>query len=115
MSDFNKLLMWNFNDDVVFISSFIAFVLKTIINVMWNMKIFFFSLIQIVFAKSFEDFWTRCFETMLITFIRKLIFFDVNMFNETFSISKNSFDNFDEFEQRKLFFREEILFSLFNN
>jgi hypothetical protein len=52
---------------------------------------------------------------MLITFIRKLIFFDVNTFSEAFSISKNSFDNFDEFEQKKFFFRKEILFSLFND
>ncbi len=116
MSDFDKLLMWNLNDDVVFISNFVAFVLKTIINVVWNTRIFFiFSLIQVVFAKSFEDFRTRFSWTMLITFIRKLIFFDVNTFNETFSISKSSFDNFDEFEQRKFFFRKEILFSLFND
>jgi hypothetical protein len=114
--DFDKLLMWNLNDDVVFISNFIVFVLTTIINVMWNTKIFFiFSLIQVVFAKFFENFRIRFSWTKLITFIRKLIFFDVNMFNETFSISKNSFDNFDEFEQRKFFFRKEILFSLFND
>jgi hypothetical protein len=116
MSNFDKLLMWNLNDDVVFISNFVAFVLNTIINVMWNTKIFFiFSLIQVVFAKSFEDFRIRFFWTMLITFIRKLIFFDVNTFHEAFSISKNSFDNFDEWEQRKLFFRKEKLFSLFND
>jgi hypothetical protein len=114
--DFDKLLMWNLNDDVVFISNFNVFVLKTIINVMWNTKIFFiFSLIQVVFANFFEDFRTRFFWTMLITFIRKLIFFDVNTFSEAFSISKNSFDNFDEFEQRKFFFRERILFFLFND
>jgi hypothetical protein len=82
----------------------------------WNTKIFFiFSLIQVVFAKSFEDFRTRFFWTMLITFIRKLIFFDVNTFSEAFLISRSSFDNFNEFEQRKLFFRKEILFSLFND
>ncbi len=52
---------------------------------------------------------------MLITFIRELIFFDVNTFNETFSVSKSSFDNFDEFEQRKFFFRKEISFFLFND
>jgi hypothetical protein len=93
-----------------------AFVLKTIINVVWNTRIFFiFSLIQVVFAKSFEDFRTRFSWTMLATFIRKLIFFDVNTFSEAFSISKSSFDSFDEFEQRKLFFRKEILFSLFND
>jgi hypothetical protein len=108
--------MWNLDDDVVFISNSVAFVLKTIINAVWNTKIFFiFSLIQVVFAKSFEDFRTRFFWTMLITFIRKLIFLDVNTFSEAFSISKSSFDNFDEFEQRKLFFQKEILFSLFND
>jgi hypothetical protein len=108
--------MWNLDNDVVFISNFVAFVLKTIINVVWNTKIFFiFSLIKIVFAKSFEDFRTRFFWTMLITFIRELISFDVNTFNETFSILKNSFDNFDEFEQKKLFFRKRILFFLFND
>jgi hypothetical protein len=108
--------MWNLNDDVVFISNFIAFVLKTIINAVWNTKIFFiFSLIQVVFAKSFEDFRTRFFWTMLITFIRKLISLDVNTFSEAFSVSKSSFDSFDEFEQRKFFFRKEILFSLFND
>jgi hypothetical protein len=68
-----------------------------------------------VFVKSFENFRTRFFSTMLTTFIRKLIFFDVNMFNETFFVSKNSFDNFNEFEQRELFFRKEILFSLRND
>ncbi len=47
---------------------------------------------------------------MLITFIRKLIFFDVNTFNETFFIFKNLFDKFDEFEQKKIFFRKEMLF-----
>jgi O-antigen ligase len=115
-NDFDKLLMWNLNDDVVFISSSVAFLLKTIINAVWNTKIFFiFSLIQVVFAKSFEDFRTRFSWTMLATFIRKLIFFDVNTFSEAFSVSKNSFDSFDEFEQRKSFFREEILFSLFND
>jgi hypothetical protein len=108
--------MWNLNDDVVFISNFDVFVLKTIIIVMWNTKIFFiFSLIQIVFAKSFENFRTRFSWTMLTTLIRKWIFLDVNTFNEIFSISKNSFDNFDEFEQREFFFRKEMLFSLFND
>jgi hypothetical protein len=52
---------------------------------------------------------------MLTTFIRKSISFDVNKFNETFSISKISFDNFDEFEQKKLFFRKKMLFFLFND
>ncbi len=52
---------------------------------------------------------------MLITFIRKLIFLDVNTFNKAFSVFKNSFDKFDKLEQRKLFFRKEKLFSLFNN
>jgi hypothetical protein len=32
-NDFDKLLMWNLNHDVIFISNFIVFVLKTIINV----------------------------------------------------------------------------------
>jgi hypothetical protein len=82
----------------------------------YHTKIFIiFSLIQVVFAKSFENFQIRFFWTMLITFIRKLIFLDVNTFNEAFSISKSSFDNFDVFEQRKLFFRKEILFFLFND
>jgi hypothetical protein len=108
--------MWNLDDDVVFISNFVAFVLKTIINVVWNTRIFFiFSLIQVVFAKSFEDFRTRFSWTMLTTFIRELIFLDVNTFNEASSVSKSSFDSFDEFEQRKLFFRKEILFFLFND
>jgi hypothetical protein len=108
--------MWNLNDDVVFISNFDVLILKTIINIVWNTKIFFiFSLIKIVFAKSFKDFRTRFSWMMLITFIRKLIFFDVNTFNETFSISKSSFDNFDEWKQRKLFFWKEKLFSLFND
>jgi hypothetical protein len=108
--------MWNLNDDVVFISSFNVFVLKTIIIDMWKTRIFFiFSLIQVVFAKSFENFRTCFVWTMLTTFIRKLIFLDVNMFNEAFSISKNSFDNFDKFEQRKFFFRKKMSFSLFND
>jgi hypothetical protein len=37
------------------------------------------------------------------------------MFSEAFSVSENSFNSFDEFEQKKFFFREEILFSLFND
>jgi hypothetical protein len=52
---------------------------------------------------------------MLTSFVQKLIFFDVNTFNKTFLISKNSFNNFDEFEQRKFCFREEKLFFLFND
>jgi hypothetical protein len=108
--------MWNLNDDIVFISNFDIFVLKTIIIVVWNTKIFIiFSLIQIMFAKSFEDFRTRFSWTMLTTFIRKLIFLDVNTFNEAFFISRSSFDNFDEFEQKEFFFRKEILFFLFND
>ncbi len=114
--DFDKLLMWNLNDDVVFISNFDAFVLKTIIIVVWNTKIFFiFSFIQVAFAKSLKSFRTLFSWTMLTSFIRKLISLDVNMFNETFSISKNSFDNFDEFEQKEVFFEEENLFFLFND
>jgi hypothetical protein len=108
--------MWNLNDDVVFILSFVVFVLKTIINVMWNTRIFFiFSLIQVVFAKFFEDFRTRFSLTMLISSMRKFIFLEINTFKNAFSISKSSFDNFDEWEQRKLFFRKKILFSLFND
>jgi hypothetical protein len=108
--------MWNLNNDVVFILNCDVFVLKTIINVMWNTKIFFiFSLIQVVFVKFFENFETRFFWTMLITFIRKLIFFDVNTFNEIFFVFKNSFDNFDKWKQRKLFFWKKKLFSLFND
>jgi hypothetical protein len=68
-----------------------------------------------VFAKSFENFRTRFFWTMLTTFIRELIFLDVNTFNEAFFISKSFFDNFDEFEQKEFFFRKEMLFFLFNN
>jgi hypothetical protein len=52
---------------------------------------------------------------MLISFIRELISFDVNTLNEAFFVSKSSFDNFDEYEQRELFFRKEMLFSLFND
>ncbi len=68
-----------------------------------------------MFAKSFENFRTRFFWTMLTTFIRELIFLDVNTFNEAFFISKSFFDNFDEFEQKEFFFRKEMLFFLFNN
>jgi hypothetical protein len=115
-NDFDKLLLLNLNDDVVFISNSVVFVLKTIINVVWNTKIFFiFSLIQVVFAKFFENFRTRFSLTMLISFIRKFIFLEINTFKNAFSISKSSFDNFDEWEQRKLFFRKEKLFSLFND
>jgi hypothetical protein len=67
----------------------------------WNTKILFvFSLIQVVFVKSFENFRTRFSWTMLTSFIRKLISFNVNTFNKVFSISRNSFDNFDKFEQK---------------
>jgi hypothetical protein len=65
--------------------------------------------------KIFRRFSNSLFWTMLITFIRKLIFLDVNTFNKAFSVFKNSFDKFDKLEQRKLFFRKEKLFSLFNN
>jgi hypothetical protein len=68
-----------------------------------------------VFAKSFENFRIFFSWTMLTSFIRKLIFFDVNTFNEAFSISRNSFDNFDEYEQKEFFFRKKMLFSLFND
>jgi hypothetical protein len=115
-NDFDKLLMWNLNDDIVFILNFNVFVLKTIIVAVWNTKILvIFSLIQVVFAKSFENFRTFFSWTMLISFIRNLISFNVNTFNETFFVSKHSFDNFDEYEQREFFFRKEMLFSLFND
>jgi hypothetical protein len=65
--------------------------------------------------KIFREFSNSFSRMMLTTFIRKLIFFDVNTFNEAFFVSKNSFDNFDEIEQRKLFFREKMLFSSFND
>ncbi len=68
-----------------------------------------------MFAKSFENFRTRFSWTMLTTFIRKLIFLDVNTFSEAFFVSKNSFNNFDEFVQRELLFRKEMLFFLFND
>ncbi len=115
-SNFDKLLMWNLNDDVIFITNFDAFILKTIIIVIWNTKILvIFSLVQIVFAKFFENLKTLFFLTMLISSMRKLIFFEINKFKNVFSIFKRSFDKFDEWEQRKLFFRKEKLFSLFND
>jgi hypothetical protein len=114
--DFDKLLMWNLDDDVVFISSFDVFVLKTIIIAVWNTKILvIFSLIQVVFAKSFEDFRILFFLTMLISWMRKLIFLEINTFKNAISISRRLFDKFDEWKQKKLFFRKEKLFSLFND
>jgi hypothetical protein len=108
--------MLNLNDDDVFISNFDAFVLKIIIIAVWNTKILvIFSLIQVVFAKSFESFRILFSWTMLTSFIRKLIFFDVNTFNKAFFVSRSSFKYFDEFEQTEFFFREEMLFSLFND
>jgi hypothetical protein len=71
---------------------------------------FIFSLIQIVFAKSFKDFRTRLFLTMLISSMRKFIFLVINTFKNAFSISKSSFDNFDEWKQRKLFFQKKNYF-----
>jgi hypothetical protein len=65
--------------------------------------------------KIFRRFSNSFFLTMLISSMRKLIFFEINTFKNAFSSSKNSFDNFDEWEQRKLFFRKEKLFSLFND
>ncbi len=115
-SDFCKLLMWNLNDDVVFISNFDVFVLKAIIIVVWNTRIFcIFSFVQVVFAKSFEDLRTFFFLTMLISSMRELISFEIITFKNAFFVSKRSFDKFDEWEQRKLFFRKEKLFSLFND
>ncbi len=75
----------------------------------------YFSLIQIVFAKSFEDFRILFFLTMLISSMRELIFLEINTFKSAFSISKRSFDKFDEWKQRKLFFRKKKLFSFFND
>jgi hypothetical protein len=75
----------------------------------------YFSFVQIVFAKSFEDFRTRFFLTMLISSMREFISFEISTFKNAFLISRNSFDNFDDWEQRKLFFRKKKLFSLFND
>jgi hypothetical protein len=47
--------------------------------------------------------------------MRKLIFLEISTFKNAFSISKRSFDKFDEWKQRKLFFRKRKLFSLFND
>ncbi len=114
--DFDKLLMWNLDDDVVFITNFDAFVLKTIIIAVWNTRILvIFSLVQVVFAKFLEDFRIFFFLTMLISSMRKLIFLEINTFKNAFSVSRRSFNKFDEWEQRKLFFRKEKLFSLFND
>jgi hypothetical protein len=115
-NDFNKLLMWNLDDDVVFITNSDVFVLKTIIIVVWNTKIFvIFSLVQDVFTKSFEDFRTFFFLTMLISSMRKLIFLEISTFKNAFSVSKKLFDKFDEWNQRKLFFWKKKLFFLFND
>ncbi len=114
--DFDQLLMWNLNDNVVFITNFDVFVLKTIIIAVWNTRIFvIFSLVQVVFANSFENLRILFFLTMLISLMRKLIFFEINTFKTAFSISKRSFDKFDEWEEKKLFFRKKKLFSLFND
>jgi hypothetical protein len=64
-----------------------------------------------IFRRSSNSF----FLTMLILSMRKFIFFEINTSKNAFLISKSSFDNFDEWEQRKLFFRKEKLFSLFND
>ncbi len=115
-SDFDKLLIWNLDDDVVFVTIFDVFVLKAIIIVVWNTKILYiFSLIQIVFAKSFEDLRTLFFLIMLISSMRELIFLKISTFKSAFFVSKKSFDKFDEWEQKKLFFRKEKLFSSFND
>jgi hypothetical protein len=108
--------MWNLNDEIVFIMNSDVLILKTIIIVIWNTRILcIFSFVQIVFAKSFEDLRTRFFLTMLISLMRKFIFFEINTFKNAFSVSTNSFDNFDEWKQKKLFFRKEKLISLFND
>jgi hypothetical protein len=103
--------MWNLNDEIVFIMSFDVLILKTIIIVIWNTKILYiFSFVQIVFAKSFEDLRIRFFLTMLISSMRKFIFLEINTFNDVFLVSRSSFDNFDEWKQKKLFFREKNYF-----
>jgi hypothetical protein len=108
--------MWNLNNDVIFISNFDVFVLKMIIIVVWNMKFSSFFVHSNRVHKFFWEFSNSFFHaTILISFIREFIFFDVNTFNKTFFISKNSFDNFDKFKQRELFFWKEMLFSLFND
>jgi hypothetical protein len=114
--DFDKLLMWNLNDDVVFISNFDVFVLKAIIIVVWNTKILVISsFVQVVFAKSFEDLRTLFLLTMLISSMRELISLEISTFKNAFSVSRRSFDKFDEWEQRKLFFRKKKLLTLFND
>ncbi len=108
--------MWNLNNDVVFISNFDVFILKTIIIAVWNTRILvIFSLIQIVFAKSFEGLRILFFLTMLISWMRELIFLEISTFKNAFLVSRRSFDIFDEWKQRKVFFRKEKLFSLFND
>ncbi len=97
--DFDKLLMWNLDDDVVFITNFDVLVLKTIIIAVWNTKILvIFSLIQVVFAKFFENLRTLFFLTMLISSMRELISFAVSTFKNAFSVSRRSFDKFDEWK-----------------
>ncbi len=64
-----------------------------------------------MFAKSFENLRILFFLTMLISLMRKLIFLEINTFKNVFSVSRRSFDKFDEWEQRKLFFRKEKLFN----
>jgi hypothetical protein len=103
--------MWNLNDEIVFIMNFDVLILKTIIIAVWNTRIFcIFSFVQIMFAKSFEDLRTRFSLTMLISSMRKFMSFEINTFKNAFSVSKNSFDNFDEWKQRKLFFRKKNYF-----
>jgi hypothetical protein len=110
-NDFNKLLMWSLNDDVVFITNFNVFVLKTIIIIVWNTRIFvIFSLVQIVFAKSFEDFQIIFFLTMLISSMRKLIFFEINTFKNVFSISRRSFNSSINENKENYFFEKKNYF-----
>jgi hypothetical protein len=52
---------------------------------------------------------------MLISSMRELISFEISTFKNAFSISRRSFDKFDEWKQRRLFFRKKKLFSLFND
>jgi hypothetical protein len=65
-------------------------------------------------CKIFRKFSNSFFLNDVNNIYSRIMFFDVNTFNKTFSISRSSFDDFDEFEQRKFFFRKEMLFFLFN-
>jgi hypothetical protein len=106
--------MWNLNDDVIFITNFDVFVLKTIIIIVWNTRIFvIFSLVQIVFAKSFENLRTFFFLTMLILSMRELIFLEINTFKNAFSVSRRSFNNLmNEINENYFFEKKNYFFCL---